>query len=132
MQLEERALQSRSHRAMVVSLALVVLVACVVALTAGGPAFGSAGSAAGKPSECTGVAKGLPWSKGGKKGTSYTVIGVSGASCTLGGKWLLRITSSKGAVVSGPPGWSCLVASAQVGECTTKAGGIFEWTPKLG
>lgn len=123
------ALRARTRKA--VSIILLASIACLAALSLSDSAFAATRSTAAKPSECIGVAKGLPWSKNGKKGTAYTVIGVSGASCTLGSKWLLRITRSHSAVVAGPPGWSCIVASPSVGECTTKAGGIFEWTPKL-
>jgi hypothetical protein len=78
---------------------------------------------------CMAVAKGAPWSSKGQKGTLYTVLGVNGASCSLGAKWLKRITSRHG-MFSGPPGWTCIVLPG-VGECQVKGGGIFEFLPKL-
>ena len=62
--------------------------------------------------------------------TAYTVLGVNGASCTLGIKWLPRLTSHRGSLTKGPTGWQCIVISV-VWECTIKGGGIFEWLPKL-
>ena len=78
---------------------------------------------------CTATAQGAAWSYKGQKGTAYTVLGENGASCSLGAKWLKRITASHGS--SSPKGWSCLAISAGVGECQVKGGGIFEFSPKL-
>jgi hypothetical protein len=78
---------------------------------------------------CTATALGAPWSYKGQKGTAYTVLGENGASCSLGAKWLKRITASHGS--SSPKGWACLAISAGVGECQVKGGGIFEFSPKL-
>lgn len=84
---------------------------------------------------CTGIAKGALWHYKGQTGTTFTVLGVNGASCALGGKWLYRITSHHdfGTSTNAPAGWTCTVAStvSMVGNCTTKKGGIFEWLPKL-
>jgi hypothetical protein len=77
---------------------------------------------------CSATAKGAPWSYKGQKGTTYTVLGVNGASCSLGAKWLKRITTSHGS--KSPAGWMCLTTSG-VGECQVKGGGIFEFSPKL-
>ena len=98
------------------------------AIASGGAAAATSPSATAKP--CTAVAKGAHWSYKGQKGTAYTVLGVNGASCTLGIKWLPRLTSHRGYLTKGPIGWQCIVTSV-VGECTIKGGGIFEWLPKL-
>jgi hypothetical protein len=78
---------------------------------------------------CTATAPGAPWSYKGQKGTSYTVLGENGASCSLGAKWLKRITATHGS--TSPKGWACLAISAGLGECQVKGGGIFEFSPKL-
>ena len=101
--------------------ALALLATCT---TAGAAALAHGASAA----PCTATATGAPWSYKGQKGTAYTVIGVNGASCSLGAKWLKRITTSHG--TKSPTGWTCLATSG-IGECQTKGGGIFEFTPKL-
>ena len=41
-------------------------------------------------------------------GHLYTVLGVNGASCTVGVKWLVRLTSHHGYLVAGPAGWKCI------------------------
>ena len=86
---------------------------------------------------CTGVAKGAPWSYKGQKGTAYTVLGVSGASCTTGLKFMSRWTHDRATfdLRPVPAGWHCSAigdysALAKLGQCTTKQGGIFEWLPK--
>ena len=66
----------------------------------------------------------------GPERTAYAVLGVSGSSCTVGVKWLQRLTHQHGYGVKGPVGWIC-IAESVVGECTLKNGGILEWTPKL-
>jgi hypothetical protein len=76
------------------------------------------------------VAQGAHWKYKGQSGTAYTVLGVSGASCSVGVKWLQRLTHEHGYGVKAPAGWTCVVTSV-VGECTLKSGGILEWTPKL-
>lgn len=108
------------------TLSLVVLSAALLAM--GGSASARVVPAAKPP--CTAVAKGAHWTYKGQKGTAYTVLGVNGASCTVGVKWLVRLTSHHGYLVAGPAGWKCIVTSV-VGECTLKNGGIFEWGPKL-
>jgi hypothetical protein len=104
---------------MVVALALLA-----ASITAGAAAPALGASAA----PCTATATGAPWSYKGQKGTAYAVLGENGASCSLGAPWLKRITTSHG--TKGPTGWTCL-ASSGIGECQTKSGGIFEFTPKL-
>ncbi len=101
-----------------------------VAIVAVFASAGSAAAASPPKGECIGTGTGAAWKYQGQKGTSYTVLGVSGASCPLGIKWLIRLTKSHGMVTNGPKGWQCIVTSV-VGECTIKGGGIFEWTPKL-
>jgi hypothetical protein len=110
-------------------LAAVSLVVMVVALSAVGSAS-AAVAPSSTPKSCMGVGKGAHWSYKGQTGTAYTVLGVNGASCTLGLKWLQRLTRTHGYMTKGPTGWSCIVTAA-VGECTIKNGGIFEWLPKL-
>ncbi len=102
------------------------VVAGSLLLTAAPAGFAAAHAAT--PKECIGTATGAAWSDKGQKGTVYTVIGVNGASCSQGAKWLKRITSSHGS--KAPAGWKCLAIST-VGECQIKGGGIFEFTPKL-
>ena len=108
-------------RPAILLVALALLATCA---TAGAAAPARAASAA----PCTATAKGAAWSYKGQKGTVYTVLGLNGASCSLGAKWLKRITTSHG--TKSPAGWMCL-ATPPVGECQTKGGGIFEFTPKL-
>ena len=111
-----------SWRLLLASLAVALVAVCA-----------SAGSAAAAPpakGECIGTGTGATWKYQGQKGTSYTVLGVSGAPCSLGLKWLMRLTKAHGMVRTGPKGWQCIVTSV-VGECTIKGGGIFEWMPKL-
>jgi len=86
---------------------------------------------------CTGVAKGAPWSYKGQKGTAYTVLGVSGASCTTGLTFMSKWTHDRATfdLKPTPAGWHCSAigdysALAKLGQCTTKQGGIFEWLPK--
>jgi hypothetical protein len=107
---------------------LLALVLTGMATASGSAAAASPASAAKAP--CMTVAKGAHWSYKGQKGTSYTVLGVSGASCSTGAKWLMRLTRQHGYGIKGPAGWQCIAASV-VGECTIKGGGILEWTPKL-
>ncbi len=109
----------------------LLLASLAVALVAVSASTDSAAAAAPPAKgECIGTGKGATWKYQGQKGTSYTVLGVSGAPCPLGLKWLMRLTSSHGMVRTGPKGWQCIVTSV-VGECTIKGGGIFEWMPKL-
>ena len=111
-------------------LAIVSLLAGLAVMATGGTALGSTRAPAAKP-PCIGAGKGLAWSYKGQKGTVYTVLGVNGASCSLGLKWLMRLTHSRGYLSSGQPaGWQCIV-NAPTGECSLKSGAIFEWTPKL-
>jgi hypothetical protein len=104
----------------------LVLVA-VATLSLGAPSALAASSTA-KP--CLLVAKGAPWSTKGQKGNTYNVIGVNGGSCTAGVAWLNRLTHKKGFGIKGPPGYTCNVI-ATIGQCTSKAGGILEFAPKL-
>jgi hypothetical protein len=88
----------------------------------------AAGAHGASAAPCIATAKGAAWSYKGHKGTAYTLLGENGASCSLGAKWLKRIITSHGA--KSPAGWKCL-ATPLVGECQTKGGGIFEFSPKL-
>jgi hypothetical protein len=86
---------------------------------------------------CGGVAKGAPWSYKGQKGTAYTVLGVNGASCVTGLKFMPKWTRDRATfdLKPVPAGWHCSAigdysALAKLGQCTTTKGGIFEWLPK--
>ena len=116
-----RRLLGTELRAASIAAVLALLGTCTTA-GAAAPAHGASAA------PCTATATGAPWSNKGQKGTAYTVIGVNGASCSLGAKWLKRITTSHG--TKSPAGWMCLAISG-IGECQIKGGGIFEFTPKL-
>ena len=114
-----------ASRALFGTASAIVALALMATATAAGAAAPAHGAAA---VPCTATATGAAWSYKSQKGTVYTVIGVNGASCSLGAKWLKRITASHG--TKSPSGWKCLAISS-VGECQVKGGGIFEYTPKL-
>ncbi|HZQ65015.1 MAG TPA: hypothetical protein VFA66_07305 [Gaiellaceae bacterium] len=116
-------------------------VALLAALAALSTVLAFSASAAPKTSEatapCGGVAKGAPWSYKGEKGTAYSAVGVNGASCALGLKYLPRWTRDRATfdLKPVPAGWHCSAigdysALAKLGQCTTTKGGIFEWLPK--
>ncbi len=105
---------------------LASLLAILVTCAAAGAAT-PAHSAAAAP--CAATASGAQWSYKGQTGNAYTVLGENGASCSLGAKWLKRITTSHGS--TSPKGWACLAVSSGIGECQVKGGGIFEFSPKL-
>ncbi len=115
----------------------------LVALTASAAvlAFSTAASAqlqtANAAAPCGGTAKGAPWSYKGQKGTAYSVVGVNGASCATGIKYIPRWTRDRATfdLKPVPAGWHCSAigdysALAKFGQCTTSKGGIFEWLPK--
>jgi hypothetical protein len=106
----------------------------VLAFSAAAPAQPQASSTA---TPCGGTAKGAPWSYKGQKGTAYSVIGVNGASCPTGMKYIPKWTRDRATfdLKPVPAGWHCsaigdYTALAKLGQCTTKKGGIFEWLPK--
>jgi hypothetical protein len=112
-----------------------------LAIFAGVLAFSAAAPAQPQTSKatapCGGVAKGAPWSYKGEKGTAYTVVGVSGASCAIGLKYMSKWTRDRATfdLKPVPAGWHCSAigdysALAKLGQCTTNKGGIFEWIPK--
>ena len=118
-----------------------VFAALVVAGLAAGFVFALTASAQAQHVEaaapCGGVAKGAPWSYKGQKGTAYTVIGVNGASCVTGLKYMPKWTRDRATfdLKPVPAGWHCSAigdysALAKLGQCTTTKGGIFEWLPK--
>ncbi len=87
---------------------------------------------------CGGTAHGAPWNYKGQHGTAYTYLGVSGASCSIGSKYMPKWTRVHAAydVKPVPAGWHCssigsYTGLAKLGQCTTTKGGIFEWLPKL-
>jgi hypothetical protein len=117
---------------------LVGPAACVAALVFSAAATAAAlPQASDTPRPCGGVAKGAPWSYKGQKGTAYTVVGVNGAPCATGIKFMPKWTHDRSSfdLKPVPAGWHCsavtATALAAVGQCTTKAGGIFEWLPQL-
>ena len=108
--------------------------AAVLAFSAAAPAQPQTSKA---PAPCGGVAKGAPWSYKGQKGTAYTVVGVNGASCAIGLKYIPKWTRDRATfdLKPVPAGWHCSAigdysALAKLGQCTTSKGGIFEWLPK--
>jgi hypothetical protein len=125
MSIRSESASRRSLGAVLRTVSIVVALALLATCTTAGAAAPAHGASA---VPCTATATGAAWSYKGQKGTVYTVLGVNGASCSLGAKWLKRITASHG--TKSPAGWMCL-ASSGVGECQVKGGGIFEFTPKL-
>jgi len=109
-------------------IAMAGALAAVALATTAGSAMAVAPAHAATSLPCSATASGAPWTYKGQKGTAYTVLGVNGASCSLGKAWLKRITTSHGD--KHPAGWACLATSG-VGECQLKNGGIFEFSPKL-
>jgi hypothetical protein len=106
----------------------------VLAFSAAAPAQSHTRTAA---APCGGVAKGAPWSYKGQKGTAYSVVGVNGASCATGLKYIPKWTRDRATfdLKPVPAGWHCSAigdysALAKLGQCTTTKGGIFEWLPK--
>jgi hypothetical protein len=109
-------------------------VAAVLAFSTAAPADVRTSTAA---APCGGVAKGAPWSYKGQKGTAYSVVGVNGASCATGLKYMPKWTRDRATfdLEPVPAGWHCSAigdysALAKLGQCTTSKGGIFEWLPK--
>jgi hypothetical protein len=89
------------------------------------------------PAPCGGVATGASWSYKGQKGIAYSVVGVNGASCATGLKYMPKWTRDRATfdLKPVPAGWHCSAigdysALAKLGQCTTTKGGIFEWLPK--
>jgi hypothetical protein len=109
--------------------------AAVLAFSAAAPAQPQTSKAT---APCGGVAKGAPWSYKGQKGKAYSVVGVNGASCATGIKYMPKWTRDRATfdLKPVPTGWHCAAigtytALAKLGQCTTTKGGIFEWLPKL-
>ncbi len=127
--------RSRSTR---LSRTLVGLAALAAVLT-----FSAAAPAQPQTSKATApcgfVAKGAPWTFKGQKGTTYTVVALAGASCSTARTWVPRLTRERAAfeLKPVPAGWHCSTAGGlttgltKTGQCTTPAGGIVEWLPKL-
>ncbi len=114
--------------------ALVIVVGLVASFAVTTSAFAKQQAAS---TSCSGVAKGAPWRYEGQKGTSYTVLGVNGASCATGIKFMPKWTRDRASfdLKPVPAGWHCsaignYTALAKLGQCTTSKGGIFEWLPK--
>ncbi len=101
--------------------------------------FAGAALARTQSSPCGFVVKAAPWSFKGQKGTAYTVVAEGGASCSTARAWVPRLTHEHAAfdLVSVPTGWHCSTTGGittgltPAGQCTTPAGGIVEWLPKL-
>ena len=126
---------NRRSRAAVLARTSIGLAALATALAFNAAAPAQQTREAAPP--CTGVVKGAPWSYKGQKGTAYTVLGVSGASCTTGLRFVPRWTRDRASfdLKPVPAGWHCSAIGdysglAKLGQCTTKQGGIFEWLPK--
>jgi hypothetical protein len=125
----------RRSRLFVHALVCLGAVGAVLAFSAAAPAQPQVSKA---PAPCGGVAKGASWSYKGQKGTAYSVVGVNGASCAIGLKYIPKWTRDRATfdLKPVPAGWHCAAigdysALAKLGQCTTKKGGIFEWLPKL-
>jgi hypothetical protein len=116
-----------------------VLVAAVVGavLTLTAPA--SAAQVRHLAPPCGFVANGAPWTFQGQKGTAYTVVALAGASCSTARTWMPRLTRDRASFTLKPvpTGWHCSTTGGvttgltKTGQCTTAAGGIVEWLPKL-
>ena len=111
------------HHTVLGPLALATLVVSFAATAASGATLVGT-SASGR---CTKVGKGTPWSDHGAKGVKYTVEGSKAAACTVGIKWLVRLTKVQGSP-KGPAGWDCISATRVAGVCTSRSGAIFQWT----
>jgi hypothetical protein len=129
---------NRPRRSISLSRALVGLAALATLL-----AFSASAPAQPQPqtstatAPCGGVGTGAPWHYKGQKGTAYSVVGVNGASCATGLKYLPRWTRDRATfdLRPTPAGWHCSAIGdysglAKLGQCTTTKGGIFEWLPK--
>jgi hypothetical protein len=126
-----------THKRAFAALVVAGLAAVVFALTASAQAQPVKAQHVKAAAPCGGVAKGAPWSYKGQKGTAYTVIGVNGASCVTGLKFMPKWTRDRATfdLKPVPAGWHCSAigdysALAKLGQCTTTKGGIFEWLPK--
>jgi hypothetical protein len=116
-----------------------VLVAAAVAALLTLTASASAAPVRHSASPCGFVANGAPWTFKGQKGTAYTVVALAGASCSTARTWLPRLTRERAsfALKPVPTGWHCSTTGGvttgltKTGQCTTPAGGIVEWLPKL-
>ena len=115
------------------TLAGLAVLAAALAFSAAAPAQQTSNATA----PCGGTAKGAPWSYKGQKGTTYSVVGVNGASCATGIKYMPKWTRDRATfdLKPVPAGWHCSAigdysALAKLGQCTTTKGGIFEWLPK--
>jgi hypothetical protein len=90
-------------------------------------------------SVCGFSVKGAPWAYKGQKGTTYTVVALNGALCSTAKSWVPRMTRERAAFTLKPvpAGWHCSTTGGvttgltMTGQCTTSAGGIVEWLPKL-
>jgi hypothetical protein len=124
----------RSTTCFAAALVGLAALAAVLAFTAAAPAQPQTSKAT---APCGGVAKGAPWSYKGQKGTTYSVVGVNGASCATGIRYMPKWTRDRATfdLKPVPAGWHCAAigdytALAKLGQCTTTKGGIFEWLPK--
>ncbi len=117
---------SRTSLATVLRAAGLAGALALVGTAASAAAAGPAHRAAAVP--CTATATGAHWSLKGQKGTAYTILGEGGASCSLGARWLVRLTTSHGS--TSPKGWTCF-ATVAVGECQVPGGGVFEFFAKV-
>jgi hypothetical protein len=124
----------RTSTSVVRTVAGLAVLGTALAFSAAAPAQQQSSKGA---APCGGTAKGAPWSYKGQKGTAYSVIGVNGASCATGMKYMPKWTRDRATfdLKPVPAGWHCsaigdYTALAKLGQCTTTKGGIFEWLPK--
>ncbi len=131
MRLTDRARRPRRRQRRGFAIAAVIAVAAAFA--------GTASAAPMRTSACGFTAKGAPWTFKGQTGTNYTVVAIGGASCATTRTWVSRLTRERAAfeLKPVPAGWHCSTTGGETtgltktGQCTTKAGGIVEWLPKL-
>jgi hypothetical protein len=124
----------RSSTSLARALVGLAALATLLAFSAAAPAQPQTFTAT---APCGGIGKGAPWHYKGQKGTAYSFVGVNGASCATGLKYLPKWTRDRATfdLKPTPTGWHCSAIGdystlAKLGQCTTTKGGIFEWLPK--
>jgi hypothetical protein len=132
-----RATSDKQHSPRLGATGLAVLAAAAATGALAVAAHAAPRSSIAAP--CTFVAKGAPWSFKGQKGTAYTVVAEAGAKCSTARSWIPRLTHEHASfdLKPVPAGWHCSTIGGvttgltKSGQCTTAAGGIVEWLPKL-
>jgi hypothetical protein len=139
MLMEPSANRTRVRRTSDYARTLAVFAVVVLAAALAGTTSAATLRSSAAPAPCLFVAKGAPWAYKGQKGTAYTAIVEGGASCSTARAWVPRLTHEHAAfdLKPVPAGWHCSTISGvttgltKTGQCTTHAGGIIEWLPKL-